>query len=278
MTWHTDVGMLRGYQEGALGAAHEASVEAHLASCAECRDHLATLADRIRLDRSWSVIVDQLNGPPTTLLERALVRLGIGEPRARLVALTPVLRSPSALAMVAALFGIAALNVVNGNEVNLYVFLVVAPLLPLAGVAAAFGSIGDPVRELAASTPTSAFELLLVRTLTIVGVTTLVTAGASAVMPYGWASAAWLLPSLGLTALVMALATWMPVQHAGVVVGGVWTVGATISWRGNRFDHDALSYFVALRPSGQLALALLTVAAGLVCALRREAFDLRRFA
>ncbi len=57
-----------------------------------------------------------------------------------------------------------------------------APLLPLVGVAIAFGGRSDPVRELARATPTPAFQLLLARALAVVATTTALTVAASAVL------------------------------------------------------------------------------------------------
>lgn len=279
MTWHTDVAMLRGYQDGALGAAHAASVEAHLAACADCRAEIAKLADWSRLDRGWGAIADRLDETSVSPIERLLARLGITEHRARLVAMTPGLWSPTsaALVLVVALLGA---NLVNGGGRGgaFYLFLVLAPLLPLAGVAVAFGSIGDPAREVTTATPMPTFELLLVRTLAIVAVTTAVTTVAAVPLPHGWQTATWLLPSLGLTAAALALSTWIPAHVAVAGLGGAWALGAVLSFRVNRFDPDVVSRFAALRPAGQLLFAMTTVVCAIVFTARREALDLRSVA
>lgn len=279
-TWHADAAMLRGYQDGALGAAHTASVEAHLSACAACRTALATIADRPRLDRSWAAITDRLDERSVSSVERVLTRIGVRDHRARLVVMTPALRGASlaSLAIVLALASMA--TVADGGERDnvFYAFLVLAPLLPLAGVAAAFGSIGDPGRELTASTPTPAFELLLVRSLAIVTVTTVVSAAAALPFPAGWDAAAWLLPALGLTAATLALSTWMAAHRAAVGLGMAWLGAAAVSWRANRVDPDVLERFVALRPAGQALFAVAAVAGAITFLLRRDVLDLRRFA
>lgn len=280
MTWHTNEEMLRDYTGGALGAAHAASVEAHLTECADCRATIATLVDRPRLDRSWTAIADRLDdGGSAAHVERVLRRVGIAEHRVHLVTTTPALRSPSLVGVLAVLFGVSLLNALDsGDPSNVFVFLVLAPLLPIVGVAVAFGSIGDPGRELVASTPTPAFELLLVRTVAVVAATTVLTALASLLLPFDWHAIAWLLPSLGLTAAVLALATWVPAHWAALSLGVAWVSTAGISWRVNRVDPDVLSRFVALRPAGQALFAAIAIAGAVIVVLRREALDLRRFA
>jgi hypothetical protein len=278
MTWHTNVAMLRGYQSGALSAARAASVETHLAACADCQASLATVVDPARIERTWSAIADRLDGS-TTPAEAILVRLGISEPRARLVAMTPSLRTPSLLALVALLALVTLTNAVDGGNPNaFYAFLVLAPLLPLVGVAAMFHSAADPARELTAATPTPAFELLLIRTLAIVAATTVLTSVAAVPLPFGWQAGAWLLPALGLTALTLALSTWMPTHWAGVGLGLAWLTAGVASWQFNRLDADVLARFAALRPGGQLLFAALAVAGAVLLLVRREALDLRRIA
>jgi hypothetical protein len=166
----------------------------------------------------------------------------------------------------------------GGNPNAFYAFLVLAPLLPLVGVAAMFHSAADPARELTAATPTPAFELLLIRTLAIVAATTVLTSVAAVPLPFGWQAGAWLLPALGLTALTLALSTWMPTHWAGVGLGLAWLTAGVASWQFNRLDADVLARFAALRPGGQLLFAALAVAGAVLLLVRREALDLRRIA
>jgi hypothetical protein len=187
---------------------------------------------------------------------------------------------PAAAAMVLALAFVSMTSLGGGvnSSAQLYVFLVLAPLLPLVGVAAAFGTGGDPARELTAATPTSAFELLVVRTFAIVAATTVLTTIAAIPLPSGWQAAAWLLPALGLTAATLALSTWLPAHVSGIALGVLWIAGASVSWRVNRFDADVLSRFAALRPTGQLLFAAITVACALIVVVRRDTIDHRGFA
>lgn len=281
MTWHTDPSMLAGYHEGTLGPARAASVEAHLAGCASCRSGLATWADPSRLAGNWAAIEERIDEPRPPVLERLLVRIGVGERHARLVSMTPFLRAPTVVG-VAVLLAIVVLTALSGGPSRdgwFYLFLVVAPLLPLAGVAAAFGGLDDPLDELTRAAPTPAFELLLARALAVVAATTALSVVAAIPLPYsGWAAAAWLLPALGLSAASLALSTWVPAHWAATGLAGAWVTVAAVSWRVNRFDPDVVGRFAALRPVGQLLFAAMAVAGALVLVLRREALEYRRVA
>ena len=108
------------------------------------------------------------------LLERGIVRLGVPDHVARLLASTPSLRL-SWLAAAAVAIGFSAWAANAGADGRL-VFLAVAPVLPVAGVAAAYGRWADPSHELATTAPFSGLRLLLLRTLAVLVVTTVVTA------------------------------------------------------------------------------------------------------
>lgn len=278
MTWHTDQSLLSAYQAGTLRPAQAASVEAHLTACGPCRSSLATMADPGRLGTNWAAIEDRLDDRPPPLSERFLLRMGVGEHHARLIALTPALRAPT-VACVVALFAAGVVTAQSAGGMrggSFFAFLVAAPLLPLAGVAAAFG-ISDPVEELTTAAPTPAFELLLARALAIVTVTTAVSLAAAFALPDGGlAAVTWLLPALGLSAASLALSTWVPASWASAGLGGAWVTAAVVSWRVNRFDTDVVGRFAALGPTGQLLFALVGVAGALVLVLRRETLDYRR--
>jgi hypothetical protein len=277
MSWHAGAELIADYVSGALTPAHAASVEAHLMGCGHCRATVGDMSDDERLRRTWSAIEDQIDRSRTTALERVLVRVGVREHRARLVATTTTMHV-SWLAAIVTVLGTAVLldSVSEGSGVMFYGFLVVTPLLPLFGVAAAFHPSTDPAHELALSTPKSTFELVLVRALAVLMVTLLLSAAATFALPQdGWSTAAWLLPALGLTTATMALATYMPAYHAAGALTAVWVVGAVVSVRGTRIG-DHVERFVAFRPSGQLACVAVTAVAVAVLCLRRTALEFRK--
>ena len=89
MTWHADRNLLSRYASGRLGRAQASSVEAHLMACATCRAELAPMADADRLDRNLAAIVAVVDQPARRWPERLLVRCGVSDRHARLVAVVP---------------------------------------------------------------------------------------------------------------------------------------------------------------------------------------------
>ena len=120
----------------------------------------------------------------------------------------PRLRGSWPLAVAAVLaFAVLAGWTHPGQDANL-AFLCVAPLLPLAGIAAAYGLGVDPTYEIGLAAPLGSFRPLLLRAAAVLGTATLLAAAASLKLPrLGPGAAGWLLPSLGLTASSLALAT-----------------------------------------------------------------------
>lgn len=281
MTWHADAEVLRGYTRDVLTPAHAASVEAHLMTCADCRAELGNTSDVQRLVRNRALLIDRLDERTGLAAERLLTRLGISEHRARMVAITPAAHAPWVLGLAAVIGMVSLVTAFEGGgsrDATFYMFLVLAPLLPVAGIAAAFGSGGDPARDLTNSLPTPAFELLLVRSLAVIAVTTGLTAVAAIPFPGGWEAAAWLLPALGLTASALALSTWVRPHRSAVAVGALWLLAAFTSWQANRVDPDVVARFFALQPDGQAVFAALGVAGAAAFYIRRHELDLRRFA
>lgn len=109
-------------------------------------------------------------------------------------------------------------------------------MLPVAGVAVAYGREVDPTYDIGLAAPYSTFRLLLLRSSAVL-VTTLVLIAASAVLlPFdGWLAAAWLLPSLALSAATLAVSTRIdPVWSGGSIVAAwVLTVLSTIRVTGS---------------------------------------------
>lgn len=217
MTWHLDPEAIRSYAQDAVPPDLAASVEAHLMKCAICRDAIASDVNTRRAQAIWHEVVDRVDAPRQRLPERVLTRLGVGESTARLVAATPTLRGPWLLA-VAGVLALAAWTA-QVDERFLRMFLVVAPLGPLAGVAVAFAGGLDPTREIGLAAPYSGLRLLLTRTAAVLAVTVPIVAVAGLALPgSNWLAAAWLLPTTGLVCAALALTARMtPVVAVGVV-------------------------------------------------------------
>ena len=225
MSWHADAATLELYSRGLLDDPRAYSVELHLMACSACRDRLGSFADRGRLARVWSGIESTITVPEPGAVERLLLAAKVPDHSARLLAATPSLRASWFIAVAVALaFGVVAAHAAAGGIV---LFLVVAPLLPLAGVAAAYGPGIDPTYEIGLAAPLRSFRLLLIRALAVLASTIVFALVASLALPrVGWTTAAWLLPSLGLVTASLALASIVAPLAAAVGVALLW-IGAT---------------------------------------------------
>lgn len=274
-TWHADAGVLAAYAAGRLGRSTAASLEAHLLACASCRSGIAPLAPSERLDGNLTVLHSRIDVPPLPRSERVLQRLGLPERLTRLLVVTPSARLAWFVAVAGAMVAAFVAAEVSGtNQRTMYVFLVGAPLVPLAVVTTTFTTRSDPARELVVATPTPAFDLLLVRAVAVLLPAVVLTAFAALVVPgQGAEGVLWLLPALGLATATLALASWFPVRTVSWVLGAAWVAAATVSVRGAP-RADLVERYVAFRPVGQVAMVVITLAAAVVVALRRDAFDL----
>jgi hypothetical protein len=267
--WHADPADLAEYSLGAIADARTASIEAHLVTCAHCRGQVAGLADQGRLDRAWFAIVDTLDAPRPTLVERVVRRLGVRSDTARVLAATPSLQGSWLLAVVVAL-GFATVAAQSGTDRGLALFLTLAPLLPVAGVAAAFGPALNPTWEITATAPGGGFHLLLLRAASVFGATLAAAALAALALPgLSWTAAAWVLPALALTLSSLALSTFTTAERAATSVATGWIVVVLVSAHGTR---DLLSAFEA---GGQLGQAIVALIAAMLVARRRDFFETR---
>ena len=276
--WHADAALLERYAEDEIDPASAASIEAHLLSCAECRELLATTGNRNTLpaeliDAMWNEIADVVDRPHQAPVEWVLRRLGISEPAARIVSATPALR----LAWIGAVAIVAAFAVwaAYGSTNDPIVFLWFAPVVPLAGVATAFGPSIDPLHELALAAPLPATRILALRTFAV-GVTAgLVLVPASLALPGLHASAAaWIMPALAVSALALALGTVMEAGRGALVAGGLWILAVpSWIWFSTAEPRRLAAQLALFGPMGQIFWVALTVIALSIVYLRRDQFD-----
>lgn len=264
--WHADSPVVARYAAGELDEAGAFSLEAHLLACGACRELLAPAVDRAGIDRVWTEIEEAVDAPRLGRVERLLLRLGLPDHVSRLLAATPSLRL-SWLGAVAVALGFAVLAA-HGDHVGLVAFLVMAPLVPVAGVAASFGPGMDPTYEVGMAAPFRSFRLLLLRSTSVL-VTSLVLIGlaALALPALDWTAVAWLLPASALTLVTLAVSTvWEPLPSA-VGVAAVWVFGVGVA------GHAAGDSVAAFHAAGQLVCLALVFVAGLILARRSEAFE-----
>jgi len=279
-TWHVDAALMGRYAAGDLADPAALSIETHLVRCGECQAVAAPHVDAVRLDSVWRGVEDLVDAPPRTRLERLLVRVGVPESTARLLVVTPALRAPW-IATVAFLLTVSMLGgFVEPGQRAEFILLVMAPLVPVAGTALVFGSRTDVTADLTLASPMSGLWLVLVRTASVL-LTSIALAGvASLLVPdLSWAALGWLIPSLALTSVTLAVASRLRPTSAATIVATLWVVGvvgnelvAAGGLRGLRAGGPIEA--VAFRPAGQLALLVVAMVAALVVAMRRESFEI----
>jgi hypothetical protein len=269
-TWHLSGDLRDRYLAGRLDPVAVMSVEVHLNHCGRCR--AAFPADADWLARSWDRVFATVTAPRLTMIERGLRRAGVPEHLARLLAATPTL-GRAWLAAVVAVLGVAVLfsyasHPVASEPVRLLPFLLVAPVLPVAGIALAYGPLVDPAHELLAATPVAGARLLLLRAGAVLAVS-LVPAGLATPLLPGppLVGIAWLLPALSLTVACLALATRMPVLPAA---GGLATAWAAAVLLAGALSGERL---LAFGPAAQLAYLGAGAVLALVVYFRRRHLD-----
>jgi hypothetical protein len=272
MTWHLDEASAVDYSIRRTDPAIAASVEAHVMACDQCRALVNDSIDDSLLMSVWADIEDELDRPRLSWIERAMIALGCGDLTARTVAATTRARW-SYLAVVA--FNVALAIAFSGadrQEVAFTAFLLLAPIGPLVATTTAFGRWADGISHLVATLPTSTLRTTMVRMAAAVVPAIALTALATPwLADHGWLAAAWLLPALALSTMTLALASWIEVEAAAVLVVGVWAGGALAM---RLWADDTLAAY-----AGPLqVVSALAVAAGAVTTFVRSGnFDYRGF-
>lgn len=270
MSWHADPAELRAYAAGTLDDARAYSVEAHVLDCQTCRTGLAVDPDR--LASMWHSIAEVVDTPARSPVEGALVWLGVREHVARLLAATPSLRlswlGSQALVLAMAAAGITWRRGRIPEVPAELLFLMVAAILPVIGIAIAYGPRVDPTYEVGLASPMPSFRLLMTRALAVLATSTVLAACASLAIPdLPWVSAAWILPSIGLAAATLAVSSFGRPLIASVAVIIAWLVVASAVAGGSA---DGLAMF---RVPSQLVFVLLIGVSAAVLAVRRGSFE-----
>lgn len=264
MTFHVEPETVARYRANLADRTTSASVEAHLFACAGCRQLL--IADAGLVERTWTGIRDRIEPGEPGLLEQFLLALRVPDHYARLIAVTPNLRVSFFAAVVLALVFAAVANLTDTPATAHQMLVLAAPIIPVLGVALAYGRIVDPAFEMALPTPVSALALLLLRSSAVlafsVGVCLLVwpfvPAFGSIVV------AAWLLPSLMLTLATIAVSSRIDTVYAASGVAMVWVVTMLVL------------IGAEVRTTGATAMAIysiLAVLAGLIVTGNKNAYE-----
>lgn len=268
--WHADPEILEAYTEDRLDPAGAASVEAHLVACDECRAACASLIGVDELEAIWDLVVDAVDSERVPWSVRLLRSIGMRESTARLVAATPALRTAWLVAVAIAVgFAVFAAYERHGDPL---LFLWLAPLVPLVGVAASYGPGVDPMYEISAATATHGLRLLLLRATAVACVAALLLVPATFALPdLALIDVAWLLPAIAVSTATLALATFIGPARAGIVVGACWLALVPVSLLlADTDDTVVAAQLFQFRPTAQFLCAAVAVTGAIVLFARRR--------
>jgi hypothetical protein len=278
-TGHADRELLAGYAAGRVDRTAAWSLEAHVMACAACQTALSAHVETGRLARNRAAVLVRIASGENALMRRLLRRLGVPDYLVTLLAATPSLRRSwlvSVVGVLAVVTGEAALvkyglhSGVPGTYLGqqaLIPFVLVAPLLALAGVAGAFMPPFDPAYRLAIAAPFSALTLLLARAVSALAAAMIPVAGAAFLAPGpGWLPVAFLLPSLAVCATALAARTVISPLAAAIGAGTLWAVPVLLLTL-TRLPLTIVEW------RGQVVSAVALLAAAVVLLVRRDRFE-----
>ena len=272
--WHASDELLQRFvvDPAALDGAAAASLEAHLIACDRCRSSLNDDIGADQVATSWSSIAQRIDAAEA-------LAAGTGARPTRCVRGD---RSPDRRDTCAA--GGSARGgrrrrsrggrraaeqpAASGG------FLVIAPLLPLAVVAAAFAPTSDPAGEAGIATPLHGIGLVLRRSSVVLAAVFIVLGiAALAIGDLQAPVIGWLLPSWALAVAALALGTWLRAEVAAGALAFGWVVVVSLSrWMEGRTSGYADSPGVRHCRTASAALMVLVVALGVVH-VRRDRFQ-----
>ncbi|MFJ2740613.1 zf-HC2 domain-containing protein [Streptomyces sp. NPDC087440] len=214
---HASTRLVEEYVRGGadLAADEVWALEAHLEGCADCRGRLAAAVTAgapevaAMSDAVWSGLVPELDDIAPA--RRRRVRLSSWA--------TPAMAPWLAMVLVVTVLAWVLDLMAPGSERVSWVLLL-APVLPVCGVAASWSRGLDPAYELTASTPRAGLQLVLRRTASVLAVVV------PALLVGGWATGVmavqWLLPCLAFTSMTLALGGVIGVTRAAVALVVAW--------------------------------------------------------
>jgi Putative zinc-finger len=281
--WHPHQEMLADYAAGGVAEVAAWSIETHLEACPSCRAAVSAHVDGDRLARNRAVLLALTAVPEMGWPTRLAGRCGVPEHVLVLLAATPSLRRSWLLAVLGVLAAVTGEAVlvqylwpahsgspgvgVDPHAAVLGPFVLLGPLLVLAGVSAAFLPALDPSARLTVAAPFSSVTLLLVRSMSALLAALVPVVCAALLLPGpGWLPAALLLPSLAVCALALAVATAVGPVAAVVSAAVSWALPVLVL-------AVTRSPLVTVRDHGQALYGVVLALAAFVVFVRRDRFE-----
>ncbi|MFC9752006.1 zf-HC2 domain-containing protein [Streptomyces sp. NPDC056921] len=305
--WHVSEELAGRYAAGSVPETDAWSVEKHVEACGGCAARLSAAVrarpeagaalDAVRAGVLAAVVAEGVpeeevsaGGASPREPARGVRRRspGTATRTGRLLwAAGPALRGPWLVALVLVAVGAVALAYWAGagagagaGEVVRPLLLVVAPVLPLAGVALSYGRHADPMHEITAATPSGGVRLLLTRTAAVLAVSIPALTLAGAALPASAGrpgAAAWLLPGLAMTLAALALGSYVGCRTGATSVAVAWAATVVLpafaapTPASVAAAASAARYFAG--PAAQVGWAAGALVCAALLAVRRRSFD-----
>lgn len=230
--WHVDTGAWEAYGAGRLGDIAMASIDAHVAQCAVCQRSARAAVTIAETDAVWAGIGKDIRRPELPMTVRWLRRFGVPEADLAALGASGGFVLPWSLAVGAALVCALLTSVITVRQNE--IFWLLTPTAPVFAVLTAFEAT-EQLRAIMGATPYDKVRLAVLRTVATLAVAIPATIALGFAVP-GLSDLAfvWLLPALALTALALALHTWLNSwTAAGLSAGGWLAVVLTVSRSGS---------------------------------------------
>ncbi|PZT76625.1 MULTISPECIES: hypothetical protein [unclassified Streptomyces] len=291
--WHVADHLARRYAAGTAPETDAWSLEKHVESCAPCARRVTAA---VRERGAAAPLLDEIRAAvlATAAAEAEGVsaeRVPVADPWRRMTgarrfgrvlwAAGPAFRGGWLGALLLVVGAAVALAFGGGPDTQARpVLLLLAPVLPVAGVGLSYGRSADPMHEIIATSPGGGLRLLLVRTAAVLGTAVPVTTLAWAVLPAsagGPGALSWLLPGLALTLAALSLGSYVGCRAGSWAVAAAWAAAVTVPGLGSSHTPLAEAARTAARllsgtPAQGAWAAAAVLGAGLL-ALRRRSFD-----
>jgi hypothetical protein len=255
-SWHVDAESLRSWVDGDAGSLVSVSVEQHVLKCAHCRDQVAGLVPE-SIRPPWDDVLAAIEVPRPAIAQRLFQRLGLNESDSMVASSAPTLRVAWLLGTMGVLLFVV-LTAALAEEGGLGLFLMIAPLIPVTGVAAAYGPSSDPSYETVVVAPFAMIRLILLRTLSVLVTSVPLVVIAGLFLPTSpLVAVAWLLPAAGFIAVVLTASIWVDPAHAAAAVGVGWA--AFVYWAVH--TDDPLAVFAPVALGAYVALLVVAILA-----------------
>ncbi|NGY62800.1 zf-HC2 domain-containing protein [Lentzea sp. NEAU-D13] len=225
------------------------AVEAHLESCAPCRGRLAPdpIAEQV-----WADLAPVLDRTPQMPPARSWLRHVSHW-------VSPVAGPWLAMILLVTAVAVALDQAGSVARGQISLVLLVAPVLPVLGVAASWGRAMDPAHELTAATPRAGLPLVFRRTVAVLAVVVPGLLVASQLT--GASLTQWMLPCLAFTTCTLALGGLIGITRAAITLIAGWAAGIVLptialSRTSVALDVAATPVWAAVLAAGLIVIAV----------------------